>query len=468
MSDNRGSQPQRSIVLDTMSSLILLCALEADNLVKGPKELQAGLHWLARPLRRGTPSRFRDHSATVLSSALLHGGLHLLLDSRVSARLDLSSLRDAGVPLTFHSPYQPRRLKYLQQLYDRTFDLARQLEHDPRIAKVVSFEQLCTGHVPHMAHDVFATALEEYRHCRRLFARELDWVEALSPELRDLLVRHAAGFQGAFEDTYGDFSRSVREAVIATAPASTTAPPDLLDAMKLAPSEAFEAPLSPSDLFPTSYFREFSNLDLMLSGLSLQNDFREFAERGMFFAFTDPEKFKYVHAVWTSVLQLRTILDLSRTETATILLPGGRAIVADHPVSGDDRRIQLFRLYVREVNAVPRLETAADLLRLYHHRDLRAFRDRLEEWHAAVEHGERRVVERMRGDWRVAMRDLRRAGRMQRIGELMTIIALPVGVAGLLAGLPLDFAFTALGPGILAYTRYLESGTRWVRFGDAG
>jgi hypothetical protein len=72
----------------------------------------------------------------------------------------------------------------------------------------------------------------------------------------------------------------------------------------------------------------------------------------------------------------------------------------------------------------------------------------------------------MKRDFELAGRDLRRMATLERVGSILTIVALPVAIAGLLAGLPLDFGFTAIGPGLVAYSKALEERASWVRFGN--
>lgn len=72
----------------------------------------------------------------------------------------------------------------------------------------------------------------------------------------------------------------------------------------------------------------------------------------------------------------------------------------------------------------------------------------------------------MRRDFELATKDLASAARMQRVANVLTVVSLPVAVGGMLTNLPLDFAFTAVGPALLAYSAVKEHRASWVRFGN--
>jgi hypothetical protein len=148
------------------------------------------------------------------------------------------------------------------------------------------------------------------------------------------------------------------------------------------------------------------------------------------------------------------------------MVTDSKAQYGRYKLSKDDDRLQLFSIYVRQVCPVPRVETISDLLRLHGHRYVQNFKTQLEEWRWALLRGDGNAVIRMRRDFELATRDLKRVATLEKIGGLMTIVALPVAIGGLLTGLPLDFGFTAIGPGLLAYSKHLEQNACWVKFGS--
>jgi hypothetical protein len=127
---------------------------------------------------------------------------------------------------------------------------------------------------------------------------------------------------------------------------------------------------------------------------------------------------------------------------------------------------QLFRIYVTDINQIPRVNTYEDFLRLYHHPAIERFREQLAIWRQAAISGKVNIISRMRKDFQLALRDLSYATTLQTIGGMLTIIALPVAIGGILSGLPLDFAFTAIGPAILLESKRLADRASWVKFGD--
>ena len=147
-------------------------------------------------------------------------------------------------------------------------------------------------------------------------------------------------------------------------------------------------------------------------------------------------------------------------------MPNSDEVPISFELSPDDDKLQLFRLCIREVNTIPRIETFSDLFRLYNHKYVSRFREVLDEWSTLLRNGEIDPLKRMEKDFELAIRDLSTVAKMQRVGDILTVVGLPVAIGGLLTGLPLDFGFAAVGPAILLATDRMEKRSEWVRFGS--
>jgi hypothetical protein len=222
--------------------------------------------------------------------------------------------------------------------------------------------------------------------------------------------------------------------------------------------------LNPGYGFPTEYFAHFSEFDMAFGEFGTA--FEDFAYAGIMLELGDPAAIRIAHSFWRAWLEARALMEISSGEGAGIAINAERdGQCSVYSIAKEDDRLQLFRIYLRDVCPIPRVDSLSDLVRLHNHKYLKRFRQQLEEWRWSLLGGDARAVVRMKRDFELAGRDLRRVATLEKVGGIFTIIALPVAIAGLLCGIPLDFGFTALGPGLVAYSKALEEKASWIRFG---
>ena len=219
------------------------------------------------------------------------------------------------------------------------------------------------------------------------------------------------------------------------------------------------------DVFPSDYFSSFDRYD-NLFGFYSEKRLSNTASQETILGFMDNQRFLRVHSFWRAYFEIQSLMRISSNNNARILMPNSDEVPISFELSPDDDKLQLFRLYIREVNTIPRIETFSDLFRLYNHKYVSRFREVLDEWSTLLRNGEIDPLKRMEKDFELAIRDLSTVAKMQRVGDILTVVGLPVAIGGLLTGLPLDFGFAAVGPAILLATDRMEKRSEWVRFGS--
>lgn len=396
----------------------------------------------------------------------------------------MEGFSDSGLVLERSVPFRQEDLDLLDRIYSHARDAIEALNTHPRIIPVVSFEQVASDVASQedayledtgdqqmqgrRGRDFnFSKALDFQinRDRSRFFCRQIEdlssSVSKLSPELFAAFWREqAVSEQFVLNMTKGKTSLFSADAL----PDSTS----LLETMGLGSISAGEY-LSGSwparQSFPYTYFKDYEEYDRVFGEFS--SGFDDYANAMLTLKFHDPARFSAGHSFWRSWLEMRALMALSSQGSANIGIVGDSpSTYGRYKLAKDDDRLQLFSLYVRDVCPVPQIENIADLLRLHEHKFLRNFKAQLEQWRWALLKGDAHAVIRMKKDFELAKRDLQRIAKIANIGSLMTIIALPVAIGGLLSGLPLDFGFTVLGPGLVAYSKRLEQSACWVKFGD--
>lgn len=160
---------------------------------------------------------------------------------------------------------------------------------------------------------------------------------------------------------------------------------------------------------------------------------------------------------------MRSLIDISSRTGAQIKIPRSSGLFSEHPISTEDDRVQLYKLYLGHINAIPRVETFRDLFRLCNHKYVSHFREKLEEWTAELNEGNAAALRRMRREFELAVRDLKVVSALRAIGGILSIVALPTAIAGLLTHCPWTFC----SPRLVQPFGWKAGGVNVVRTGSS-
>ncbi len=406
----------------------------------------------------------------VLSRALVHGGIDVLVPDHVRDSVLRSRLLKEGVDIQCDHPISEEHLNGIESIYVKLYNLARQIEEYP------GYTGLYT-----LTHSGIVTAgatsrrleslIDDYNFYARAFADRLGWVTDLAGDLFHAFMTAQRTAGDVYEQLF-----HVADTVEALSPADREGEEPAL----LTPRE-FSANFLIREM--NAFPRQGAELDhdrgnevmrgpFTLGGAKRSFDlmaadellgFSDYALEGLSAGFTGSRLYQQVFGFWQAWLQFRQLIHVSSVRNSAICFDG---TTSECDTGKRDDLTQLYRVYIADVNRIPRVDTFDDFLRLYHHPAVCRFREQLDIWQQAVRNGESAIVARMRHDFKLAIRDLRRACNLNRVGGMLTVVALPVALGGLLSGLPLDFAFTAVGPAIALKGAQLERRAQWARFGS--
>ena len=457
------------VVLDRISSNFLCVVGARDGVVKSDLDLWKDFIGEATAV---SESFIRDQANDLLSSILIYGESHLLLADGFLDFLDISKFQEEGISLLVHSPYEEKQIDKLHRIYDKVYSCARFLEGHDYLSPIVSYDTPLPSKEEFSDNSVeIETQSSDYEYYLDLFEREMSWVGNLSPELFQLFLVNQHLWKQQFQDSYEQYFSPDKNSELQ----NNLSIDGIMELMDLhlrdiqeidLMSYSAEAVLS---AFPPNYFREFKNIDSQWGEVDVQGDFSDFMEKSLFARSFDQEQFSTVHSFWKTYFETRRLISLSSELGVQIKLPQNISLRSSYPLSHDEERLQLYRLYVRNVNSIPKIENTNDLFRLFNHKYMARFRMQLDEWRQALHEGDTSALQKMQHDFELATKDLATVATMQKVGDILTVVSLPVGIAGLLmGGLPLDFAFTAIGPALLGYSKLKEKRASWVKFGSLG
>jgi hypothetical protein len=405
----------------------------------------------------------------LLTSILFTGGAHLHASPGVRRTLDFSFLEREGIQVEFHTPWVPEELNRLHLMLSRAYALARDLEANPRVGGQIYLEDL--GRAP--TRDEFVSlhlSIDDYQYfCRQLLQEIGRWGYA-----SDQLFSEFVAEQHAYTRVLSALDLPRRFPRRKTGQDVLVDRFEVLRLMNLQPRDAAELARAENalmssfefDMFPPNYFNDFEHIDGLWAGEGSGGSFEDHVKRGLTLAFCSPKRFGSLHAFWRAWLECHALFHLSAREGVPIHLRANADPLQSAPMSTDENAVQLFRLYLENVDALPQLSTFEDLFRLYHDPNVGRFRRKLREWDGALRAGNPAAIVKIREDFALAKRDLRNASVLTSVGGLVSCVALPVAVAGLMLGLPIDFAFTAVGPAIAVCAWELERRASWIKFGE--
>ncbi len=411
-----------------------------------------------------------EYKSRVLSNAVIHGGLDLLLP-REAHDVCLTELsRKLGLDVIVDYPIDLADVQVLDGVCQKLVCAARELEDRSDYTGLWSLNDV-EGRTD-ATDSTTSELIDDYNYYLREFRLLLLLVDTFAPELFrkfissqqavvDSLESMSVDGGAMYESLWGgstDESSAVRPWEIDSA--------FLLREMNLWPREGVQALAAREQERLQHSFLTAGLGDMFDAIVSWrQKGFSDSAELGMTLGMAGTPHAEQILGFWLAWLQFRQLFRISGQRSSAMCFAG--SVEGTHEISTVEDGTQLFRVYVEEVNAVPKVDTFGDLIRLYHDPNVERFREQLSIWRTAVSQGEVAIVKRMRRDFELAMKDLSRATTLRRVGGLVSVVALPVAVGGLLTGLPLDFAFTAVGPAISARASGLAERAQWVHFGTA-
>jgi len=445
------------IILDEAASIVLVASGEPDGLSRVDS-----LNW--QQLRNEKPvveAMLED----ILASALCAGGIHLSVPHHIAEHFDISSLR-GYMPIDIHESYRSPDFSRLSWHFERAWDSARRLEDDPRTSPLVSLDAPPAEASYQYGDETYYSSIDDLENCREALATRIAKVSELSPDLFAAFLDLSATWADFFDEEYAHvFSHDIRE-VDPQMPLQEI----ILDLMDLRVRDAEELDAERNsaryDLFPRDYFSDFQGFDRNWGPYGDIASVEGFIEHAVAGFFCSAVKIQMVHSFWRSLFLLRSLVELSASTSSPIWLASAPIPSQNYTTgSSNDTLVQLYRLYVQGVNSIPRVSSLQDLVRLLNDRHVRRFREQLSHWEASVFLGEANVLTRMQRDFELACDDMRKISSMRKASALVSLVALPVRIAGLLTGLPLDFAFTALGPALLGYSWLKKRNIAWALLG---
>jgi hypothetical protein len=198
------------------------------------------------------------------------------------------------------------------------------------------------------------------------------------------------------------------------------------------------------------------------------SEFEDFAGAAMEFALvSDPIARLKLHAYWRTAFELLNLSHASALGKGTLFLPSTLSLNAESPLqtetSGD--LVGVYRMYLGQRTAVPKLTTIEDLLRLREDHGLDSLRTILREWLEASRQGELRVALKIASDIGKAEAATRRLKQWQRVSDISSIIGIPVGVAEYFTGTPVGIVLSLIGPLVSFYAMQNLKRFSWVQFG---
>lgn len=165
---------------------------------------------------------------------------------------------------------------------------------------------------------------------------------------------------------------------------------------------------------------------------------------------------------------LESSQDLQVAATASWPLPKGftsKSQVSSHP----NDLFRCYYIFLEEVDAFPIVTSIEDVLRLREDKRIKIWRESLYAWAAELEAGKTESEKRMRKEIRLAMRDLKRVGKVRNISGLVTVVSLPIGIAETMTGyLGPGMAMTAISFMSEVWSRTIGWKHKWLLFGKPG
>jgi hypothetical protein len=414
-------------------------------------------------------TEYRTH---LLSTALVQGGIDLLLPDHLSQTVSNAMCRNDGLDVLVDHPIETDEVVRLDKTYLNLFKNSRKLERMPDFTGIFSIDGI-KENLPECVQPTedneSSFIIEEYNYYLTQFVRQIEVVTKLSGPLFSAFVASQHATKDTIQSLFGPHFRDTIASLYDINPGRSTKAEDidtyfLLREMNAVPRKGLDllqAKYREVPCFPFPLNEVKDTFDKITEDETLS--FGDYLSLGLRSSLCGPS-FEELMSFWIPWFEFKQMLRISVERSSAMCFNVTAQNIAE--IGRYPEATQLFRIYVTDINQIPRVNTYEDFLRLYHHPAIERFREQLAIWRQAVISGKVNIISRMRKDFRLALRDLSHATTLQTIGGMLTIIALPVAIGGILSGLPLDFAFTAIGPAILLESKRLANRASWVKFGD--
>lgn len=449
----RGLSKPGLVLNEHCSVLFLVMAAQEGFVQLGRKPISS--------LKRGKHAMLAQECySDLLASALISGGVNLVLPPVVIEALDCSKLASEGIPVTVTPQYTVDELKSFDFFFRRAYRIARLLERDIHYSHRISYEDL-TEKQRWRACKSSPVQFAEHEDCLNFLSTQIQAVTTSSPELNVAWESARQAWGDTVEQLYGEDSLRKRSR-------RNLDGQSVFQLMDLYPRtfEQLDKGELP-EIFPENYFDKFADLEARYDVFDINDgSVVPHIARIIGEAMTGPVRLSAIHSYWRSLFDQKATLQLSAKTGGNIHLLRSFEVTADYPRSDLNDACQLFKLYIDGVSFFPRLHRISEMARLYHHPYYNSFRDQLGVWQDALLGGEADRLKRMGRDFELATRDLRALSEIENVGKALTIVSLPIALLAMIAELPVDFGFTLLGPALLGATSAWERKVSWVRFGN--
>ncbi len=138
-----------------------------------------------------------------------------------------------------------------------------------------------------------------------------------------------------------------------------------------------------------------------------------------------------------------------------------------HQGSEATKHLTLFRVVSEDIGTLLPPKSLSSALRLGRSSEAEALREKSSEWIEKIESGELGGIEPIRKEIKLAIRSLEKVGMAKSFGSMLTLAAVPVGVAEMMLGSPgvVGLGLGAIGTIAEVNVRSTEKRYRWALFG---
>ena len=413
---------------------------------------------------------FQARYSDVLTSILLGGTAEIVVNERLAAGIFLEDLLSEGIARLVPYDGAEKYRSNIARLYGAAFEACRRIERYPLVGSVVYLMDL---DLPALNIDLEVDLEEAVFHTRQLRALVDPVVQGVEALFAQNLAREEEAVFGVLaalaENIAGE--QHLRPGNETRIYDDTAGLYDLMG-LSLNPYLWFDNEVTlntyrPEDLKIATYGRSAvygysedtepgSGGEWLLAGMSL-------------WARDNPVEFLRTHAFWVTFFEFVSVLERSKSTLQPVFAPGPQGCGAareEHHSSPEDL-MKVYRLFLSEMEMLPRPSSIVDLIRLREDRALTPLRAVLQEWAEIGKPDEDpRVIAQVRKDIKLAARDARRARAVQGAGRVVTYLGLPVAVADVLRGTAVGLGLAPVGVALELSAAEMFRRVKWLRFGS--
>jgi hypothetical protein len=176
-------------------------------------------------------------------------------------------------------------------------------------------------------------------------------------------------------------------------------------------------------------------------------------------------------AYFESFFEIINLSTEAQKESDCLFLPSTSRLRAQSALSeftpGSEDLSQIYRVYLTQANSIPRLERIEDLLRLRDDKAISSLREQLATWNnTAGQASEPKLIQEIRRDIEAAAKGIKKYERFKEWTRVASYIALPVGLAEAIFGIPaISLGISVVGTAFDYYADLKINKLHWIRFG---